>query len=178
MIDSFSLFSVNPTWFVNINTSQSRPNIVQRCSARWSRRSAPIDDEQSKKQVSNYLWDNLSRVITLLIYILINLGLTMYVIIYRTIVLKSNVFVVFARIAGMLLNFNCLFVIILMLKQTILLIRTIGLHKLLPIDDHIDFHKFVGRFIAVLSVFHSIAHAINFGLEKGKCIFILRKSTD
>jgi predicted ferric reductase len=42
------------------------------------------------------------------------------------------------------------------------------LRKWIPIDDHIDFHKFVGRFIAVLVIFHTVAHMINFGRRTGE----------
>ncbi|CAF1196565.1 unnamed protein product [Adineta ricciae] len=90
--------------------------------------------------------------------------LAIYVIIYRITVTRSHAFVVVARIGGMLLNFNCALVITLMLKQTILIIRTNSfLRKIIPVDDHIDFHKIVGRFIAVLSIVHTIAHMANFG---------------
>jgi hypothetical protein len=104
----------------------------------------------------------------ILLYILINVGLTIYVIIYRAVVQRLSVFLVFARICGMLLNFNGSLIIALMLKQTILLLRTTKLHTMLPIDDHIDFHKFVGRFIGILSVVHTIAHICNFAITRGK----------
>ncbi|CAF4246691.1 unnamed protein product, partial [Rotaria magnacalcarata] len=86
----------------------------------------------------------------LIIYLLINHGLVIYAICYRTIKVKSNVPIVFARICGMLLNFNCTFNIVLMLKQAILIIRSNKfLRKGIPVDDHIDFHKVVGRIIVV-----------------------------
>ena len=89
-------------------------------------------------------------------------------IIFRSAVVKANVLVVFARIGGMLLNFNCALVIVLMLKRTILLIRTnTFMRKLLPVDDHIDFHRVVGRVIAGLAILHAIAHMANFGRLSG-----------
>ncbi|CAF0824051.1 unnamed protein product, partial [Didymodactylos carnosus] len=39
------------------------------------------------------------------------------------------------------------------------------LRKLIPVDDHIDYHQTVGRIIGVLSIVHTIAHFINFGVE-------------
>ena len=99
-------------------------------------------------------------------------------IIFRTIVRKSHVLVLFARIGGMLLNFNCALVIVLMLKRTILLIRSNKfLRKLIPVDDHIDFHKIVGRVIAGLAILHTVAHMANFGRlhgkKKNRMIFVL-----
>ena len=114
------------------------------------------------------LRDNLPRIITILLYVLINVALMLYAIVYRAVATKAHVLIVFARLSGMLLNFNCAFIIVLMLKQTILLMRTTKLYKWLPIDDHIDFHKFVGRLIGVLSLIHTIAHMSNFGRLKGK----------
>jgi hypothetical protein len=68
----------------------------------------------------------------------------------------------------MLLNFNCAFIIVLMLKQTILLIRTNELlRKLIPVDDHIDFHRVVGRVITGLAILHAVAHMANFGRLSG-----------
>jgi predicted ferric reductase len=131
-------------------------------------RQGDVDNEQTKKLTLDNLRNNLPRVITILLYILINVGLIVYAIIYRAVVLKAHVLIVFARISAMLLNFNCSFVIVLMLKQTILVVRTTRLHRWLPIDDHIDFHKFVGRLIAALSIFHTIAHMSNFGRLKGE----------
>ena len=77
--------------------------------------------------------------------------------------------VVLARVGGMLLNFNCALIIALMLKRTILLIRTNKfLRKFIPVDDHIDFHRVVGRVIAGLAVLHTIAHMANFGRLEGE----------
>jgi predicted ferric reductase len=105
----------------------------------------------------------------LILYILINLGLSLYVVIYRATVTKANTLVIFARIGGMLLNFNCTLVIVLMLKYTMLMARSNKyLRKWIPVDDHIDFHKFVGRFITGLVIIHTIAHMTNFGLRTGK----------
>jgi len=55
-----------------------------------------------------------------------------------------------------------------MLKQTISLIRTNTLlRKLIPVDDHIDFHRVVGRVIAGLAILHTISHMGNFGRLTG-----------
>lgn len=167
LLNSFYLFSVSPIWFVSPKASQSHPNIIRRFFARLSYQD-DVSSEQAKKPILDKLRDNLPRVITLLVYILINIALIIYVAIYRAVVIKASVFIVFARISGMLLDFHCSLILILMLKQTILLIRTTKLYKWLPIDDHIDFHKFVGRLIAVLAVIHTVAHMINFARQTSK----------
>ena len=162
MLNSFYLFSVSPIWFVNQKTSQLRQNIFQRYRVPSSWQEDTYNERAGKLTL-----DNLPRVIAILLYILVNLALMLYVAIYRAVVLKAHVLIVFARMSGMLLNFNCAFIVVLMLKQTILLMRTTQLYKWLPIDDHIDFHKSVGRLIVVLSLIHGIAHIGNFARLKG-----------
>ena len=128
-----------------------------------------IHECQKNKLTIDYIRNNLSRLITLSIYLLVNLALILYVVIYQSTVTKSSALAVIARASGMLMNFNCAFVIVLMLKQSILIIRTVKwLRKWIPVDDHIDFHRFVGRVIAVLALIHTIAHMSNFITMNGK----------
>ncbi|CAF1133458.1 unnamed protein product [Adineta steineri] len=164
LLESLSQFTVHPTWFLqSLSSLPQKKSKLQRLLSNicWQQK---IYEQQKNKLTIDYIKDNLSRIILLIIYILINLALLLYVVIYRSTVTKSNILVVFARIGGMLLNFNCAFIIVLMLKQTILLIRTnTFLRKLIPVDDHIDFHKVVGRVITGLAILHTIAHMANFG---------------
>jgi hypothetical protein len=163
---------VNPTWFIKSPSSTSeKQSIFQRFFSNlcWQQ---TIYEQQKNKLTIDYIKDNLSRIIVFTLYLLVNLALLLYVIIFRAAITKANVLVVLARIGGMLLNFNCAFIIVLMLKQTILLIRTNTLlRKLIPVDDHIDFHKFVGRVIAGLAILHAVAHMANYGRETGKTNF-------
>ncbi|CAF3549158.1 unnamed protein product [Rotaria sp. Silwood1] len=163
LLESLSQFTVHPTWFIKSpSTPSGKENKLRQFFSNyyWQQK---IYEQRTNKLTIDYIKDNLSRIILLLLYLLTNLALLIYVIIYRTIIIKSNVLVIFARIGGMLLNFNCALVIILMLKHTILFIRTHKfLRKLIPVDDHIDFHKVIGRIIAGLSILHTIAHIANF----------------
>ena len=69
-----------------------------------------------------------------------------------------GVYVVLARIHGMCLNLNCTFILVLMLKKCLTWVRSTWFRKILPIDDHIMFHKLVGYFIAYLSFGHIVGH--------------------
>ncbi|CAF1211376.1 unnamed protein product [Adineta ricciae] len=164
LLASLSQFTVEPTWFIkSTETTPKKQTKLQQFLTNicWQQ---SIYEQQKNKLTWDYVKDNFSRIIVLTLYILINLALLLYVVIYRSTVTKSNGFVVFARIGGMLLNFNCALIIVLMLKQTILLIRSNKLlRKLIPVDDHIDFHKVVGRVITGLAILHTIAHMANFG---------------
>jgi hypothetical protein len=162
-----SQFTVHPTWFVKSSSNELPKNKLQQFFSNlcWQQ---TIYEQQKNKLTIDYVKDNLPRIVFIILYLLTNLALLLYVIIYRAVIMKANVLVVIARSGGMLLNFNCACIITLMLKQTILLVRTNTLlRKILPVDDHIDFHKAVGRVIGVLSIIHTIGHMSNFGRLTG-----------
>ncbi|KAG5675924.1 hypothetical protein PVAND_005781 [Polypedilum vanderplanki] len=75
---------------------------------------------------------------------------------------KSNIFVVFARACGQCLNFNCAWVLVLMLRQTLTYLRTRGWGSFLPLDQHIYLHKLTGWLIVSFGLWHTIMHVINF----------------
>ncbi|KRT82268.1 hypothetical protein AMK59_4019 [Oryctes borbonicus] len=81
-------------------------------------------------------------------------------------------FVIFARACGQCLNFNCVFILVLMLRQTITFLRSRGLSMILPLDDHIYFHKQAGYLIVFYSALHTIMHCFNLDviLEKNSLI--------
>uniref|UniRef100_A0A1B6DLA4 NAD(P)H oxidase (H(2)O(2)-forming) n=1 Tax=Clastoptera arizonana TaxID=38151 RepID=A0A1B6DLA4_9HEMI len=78
---------------------------------------------------------------------------------------KSSYFVILARACGQCLNFNCMFVLVLMLRHSITFLRTRGFSSFLPLDQHIYFHKLTGVFIFLYSVLHTIMHLLNFSLD-------------
>lgn len=65
---------------------------------------------------------------------------------------------------GQCLNFNCAFVLVLMLRQCITFLRTRGFGAFLPLDNHIYLHKMTGSVIAFFSLFHTLAHLLNFSM--------------
>lgn len=92
----------------------------------------------------------------------------------------QNIFVIFARACGMkitrlqklisirkffigqCLNFNCAWVLVLMLRKTLTYLRTRGLGSYLPLDQHIYLHKLSGWLIVFYAVWHTFMHIINF----------------
>jgi hypothetical protein len=102
---------------------------------------------------------NFTFCIFILIYVLIQIGL----VIQRIIQYKdSNAAVIVARSAGVLLDFNMSFIILLILKRCLTWLGTINILRIiLPIGDFLAIHKFVGIFILVLSFIHTIAHCVN-----------------
>nr|XP_033330474.1 NADPH oxidase 5 [Megalopta genalis] len=75
----------------------------------------------------------------------------------------SNGYVMLARACGQCLNFNCSFILVLMLRQCITFLRTHGFNSVLPLDQHIYLHKVTGVLIGVFGVTHTLMHLLNFG---------------
>jgi len=71
-------------------------------------------------------------------------------------------FVILYWFAGQCLNFNCTFVLVLMLRHCITFLRTRGFSLFLPLDQHICFHKITGFFIFGYSILHTFMHLLNF----------------
>ncbi|PSN47090.1 hypothetical protein C0J52_23521 [Blattella germanica] len=108
-----------------------------------------------------YMKNNYVYLIFLDVFVIINLGLF----ISRSIEYRAHHgFVIVARACGQCLNFNCMFILVLMLRQCITFLRTHGFSMFLPLDQHIYFHKLTGVFIFGLSVLHTIMHLSNFSL--------------
>lgn len=172
LLQTLAHFTVNPTWYQEGPSKKTSKNCVRRIydNIREQKRT---DEVRGRKLSREYIKNNLVRILFLLFYILINIGLTVYVVLYRLSVTTTNVeYVVIARVGGMLLNFNCALITIVMLKKVILFVRGNRLlRKLIPVDDHIDFHKMIGRFIGLLSLMHTIAHLLNFGRQPSEFFF-------
>nr|CAD7198632.1 unnamed protein product [Timema douglasi] len=109
-----------------------------------------------------YMKNNYVYLIFVAVYFLINAGLF----ISRSIEYRNhNGYVILARACGQCLNFNCMFVLVLMLRQCITFLRTHGFSMIFPLDQHIYFHKLTGVVIFFFSVFHTIMHMLNFSVN-------------
>ncbi|CAH1983350.1 unnamed protein product [Acanthoscelides obtectus] len=76
----------------------------------------------------------------------------------------SNWYTIFARACGQCLNFNCAFILVLMLRHTITFLRTRGFSAILPLDNHIYFHKLTGVLVFGYSLLHTVMHVCNFSM--------------
>uniref|UniRef100_A0A4Y0BJG2 NADPH oxidase n=1 Tax=Anopheles funestus TaxID=62324 RepID=A0A4Y0BJG2_ANOFN len=127
----------------------------------------PQDDTKKKRKkkplphqlTAPYIKNNYVYLSFLTIFTLINVGLFISrAIQYR----NSNGFVIIARACGQCLNFNCAFILVLMLRQCITFLRTRGFTAFLPLDQHIYLHKLTGVLVASFSLVHTIMHLFNF----------------
>ncbi|XP_073844192.1 NADPH oxidase isoform X2 [Musca autumnalis] len=108
-----------------------------------------------------YMRNNHVFVTYLLVYIAINACLFISrAIQYRA----SNGFVIVARACGQCLNFNCAWILVLMLRHSLTYLRSRGLSTYLPLDNHIYLHKLTGIVISVFSLLHTIMHLFNFSI--------------
>ncbi|XP_033725578.1 NADPH oxidase 5-like [Pecten maximus] len=107
---------------------------------------------------ATYIRNNLKKIVFLIVYILVNIALGCYAAYnYR----DSNGWYILARINGMNLNFNGMFILVLMLRKSLTYLRLTFLHRVLPIDQNIYFHKLCGALIAFFSFFHTVGHIGN-----------------
>ncbi len=121
----------------------------------------PADEVQMKIQKSqyyfsrSYIMNNIRKVVFLLVYLLINVGLgAMQIWKYR----DWNYSMIIARICGMCLNFNCTFIVVLIMRYCLSWLRATPAAYFLPLDQSIFFHKMVGIVIFVQSVVHTLGH--------------------
>jgi hypothetical protein len=111
-----------------------------------------------------YIKNNANRLAFRILYILSLISL----IIYRVISLKDHytVWQIIARVGGILINFNFAVSIFLMLKQLMTIIRrTYFLRLIIPVDDHIDAHRFIGKVLAISTIIHIIGHFVHFAVH-------------
>lgn len=75
------------------------------------------------------------------------------------------------RFTGQCLNFNCVFILVLMLRQSITFLRSRGFSLVLPLDRNIYFHKQAGYLIVFYSALHTIMHCFNLGNYQ-RCLLV------
>ncbi|EGI61142.1 PREDICTED: NADPH oxidase 5 isoform X1 [Acromyrmex echinatior] len=76
---------------------------------------------------------------------------------------NHSVYIMFARACGQCLNFDCTFILVLMLRQCITFLRTHSFNSLVPLDHHIYLHKMTGILIGIFSIVHTVMHLIYCG---------------
>ncbi|XP_008410865.1 NADPH oxidase 5 isoform X2 [Poecilia reticulata] len=130
-------------------------------AANWLK---PPDQEQKKSQTPRYLtrayWQNNSRKLLFLCgYVLLNLMLFVAAMLYHR---KGGGWFMLAKGCGQCLNFNCTFVMVLMLRRCLTWLRATWVVRILPLDQNILLHQIVGYAILFFTLVHTAAHVINF----------------
>uniref|UniRef100_A0A3P8X2M1 NADPH oxidase 5 n=1 Tax=Cynoglossus semilaevis TaxID=244447 RepID=A0A3P8X2M1_CYNSE len=130
-------------------------------AANWLK---PPDMEQKKRQTPRYLtrvyWQNNSRkLLFLCLYACVSLLLFISAILQHS---QHGAWYMVAKGCGQCLNFNCTFVMVLMLRRCLTWLRATWVVRVLPLDQNILLHQIVGYAILGFTLVHTTAHIFNF----------------
>ncbi|XP_075884665.1 NADPH oxidase 5 [Nelusetta ayraudi] len=130
-------------------------------AANWLK---PPDLDQKKRQAPRYLtrayWHNNSRKLLFLCsYACLNLLLFLGAMLQHR---QGGGWYMVAKGCGQCLNFNCTFVMVLMLRRFLTWLRATWVVRVLPLDQNILLHQIVGYAILGFTLVHTTAHIFNF----------------
>ncbi|XP_030046330.1 NADPH oxidase 5 [Microcaecilia unicolor] len=123
---------------------------------------------EKKRQTPRYLtpayWhNNRNKLLFLSCYIILNLLLFGVAALRHS---TTGKWIMLARGCGQCLNFNCTFIVVLMLRRCLTWLRTTWVVRILPLDQNVILHQLVGYVTFILTVLHTGAHVANFGKEE------------
>ncbi|XP_055516942.1 NADPH oxidase 5 [Leucoraja erinacea] len=130
-------------------------------AANWLK--PPIAENYTRKP-PRYLtpayWHNNSRkLLFMCCYLLVNILLFAFAAVNHS---SIGEWYMVAKGCGQCLNFNCTFIVVLMLRRCLTWLRATWVVKVLPLDQHVLLHQLVGFAICGLSIAHAAAHVVNF----------------
>ncbi|XP_040893584.1 NADPH oxidase 5 [Toxotes jaculatrix] len=131
-------------------------------AANWLK---PPDVDQKKRQTPRYLtrayWHNNSRkLLFLCMYACLSLLLFIGAMLQHS---HGGAWYMVAKGCGQCLNFNCTFIMVLMLRRCLTWLRATWVVRVLPLDQNILLHQIVGYAILCYTLVHTTAHIFNFG---------------
>ncbi|XP_073328672.1 NADPH oxidase 5 [Pagrus major] len=131
-------------------------------AANWLK---PPDLDQKKRHAPRYLtrayWHNNSRkLLFLCLYACLSLLLFVGAMLQHS---QGGAWYMVAKGCGQCLNFNCTFVMVLMLRRFLTWLRATWVVRVLPLDQNILLHQIVGYAILCYTLVHTTAHVLNFG---------------
>uniref|UniRef100_A0A3Q2Y2I2 NADPH oxidase 5 n=1 Tax=Hippocampus comes TaxID=109280 RepID=A0A3Q2Y2I2_HIPCM len=134
-------------------------------AANWLK---PPEADQKKRQTPRYLtrayWHNNSRKLLFLCgYACLSLALFVGAVLQHR---HGSACYMLAKGCGQCLNFNCTFVMVLMLRRCLTWLRATWVVRVLPLDQNILLHQIVGYAILGYTLVHTTAHIFNFQLSE------------
>ncbi|XP_072241414.1 NADPH oxidase 5 [Leuresthes tenuis] len=147
---------------------ESFPEVMENLTISAANWLKPPEQDQKKHQTPRYLtrayWQNNSRkLLFLCMYALLNLLLFIFAVLQHS---YGSAWFMVAKGCGQCLNFNCTFVMVLMLRRCLTWLRATWVMKILPLDQNILLHQIVGFAIFGFTLVHTAAHVINFVLSQ------------
>ncbi|XP_068128546.1 NADPH oxidase 5 isoform X2 [Hyperolius riggenbachi] len=106
-----------------------------------------------------YWHNNRSKVLFMCSYGCVNILLFILAAVNHT---SYGGLIMLAKGCGQCLNFNCTFIVVLMLRRCLTWLRTTFVANFLPLDQNIFLHELVGYVTFIFTVVHTAAHVINF----------------
>nr|XP_057931397.1 NADPH oxidase 5 isoform X3 [Doryrhamphus excisus] len=130
-------------------------------AANWLK---PPEVDQKKRQTPRYLtrayWHNNSRKLLFLCgYACLSLVLFIGAVLQHR---HGSACYMLAKGCGQCLNFNCTFVMVLMLRRCLTWLRATWVVRVFPLDQNILLHQIVGYAILGYTLVHTTAHVLNF----------------
>ncbi|KAJ8344418.1 hypothetical protein SKAU_G00317470 [Synaphobranchus kaupii] len=143
---------------------ESFPEVMENLTISAANWLKPPASEDRKRHTPRYLtrayWHNNSRKLLFLCgYACLNLLLFTTAAFQHT---AGGPWLMVARGCGQCLNFSCTFVLVLMLRHCLTWLRATWVVRVLPLDQNILLHQFVGYTIFCFTLVHTTAHVINF----------------
>ncbi|XP_053575550.1 NADPH oxidase 5 [Bombina bombina] len=121
---------------------------------------------EKKRQTPRYLtpayWhNNRSKLLFMCTYWCVNILLFIHAAVIHA---HLGGWIMVAKGCGQCLNFNCTFIVVLMLRRCLTWLRATCVVRFLPLDQNVVLHELVGYAIFALTIVHTAAHVINFDL--------------
>ncbi|KAM6937388.1 NADPH oxidase 5 [Xenentodon cancila] len=143
---------------------ESFPEVMENLTISAANWLKPPDLDQKKHQAPRYLtrayWQNNSRkLLFLCAYGILNLLLFIIAMLQHS---YGGAWFMVAKGCGQCLNFNCTFVMVLMLRRCLTWLRATWVVRVLPLDQNILLHQIVGYAILCFTLVHTTAHVLNF----------------
>ncbi|XP_052785817.1 NADPH oxidase 5-like isoform X2 [Mya arenaria] len=142
---------------------EKHPGVIENLTisaAQWLKPPSKQSSDKTWRRyfTADYLKNNLRKVVFFLVYWIVNVVLYILGAYNHR---DHNWAYMFARGAGLCLNFNCMWILVLMLRKCITFARMTQLCHVLPFDQHILFHKMTGIAIVIFTAMHTCSHIGN-----------------
>ncbi|XP_074141319.1 NADPH oxidase 5 [Sminthopsis crassicaudata] len=129
-------------------------------AANWLKPPSSKKRPQMPRHLTLAYWHNNSGKLAILAaYIGLN------ILLFTLAALKHQSFglsVMVAKGCGQCLNFNCSFIVVLMLRRCLTWLRATWLARVFPLDQNVEFHQLIGYVVVGFTLIHTIAHVVNF----------------
>ncbi|XP_043844130.1 NADPH oxidase 5 [Dromiciops gliroides] len=129
-------------------------------AANWLKPPSSKKTSQMPRHLTSAYWHNNSGKLAILAaYIGLN------ILLFTLAALKHQSFgasIMVAKGCGQCLNFNCSFIVVLMLRRCLTWLRATWVARIFPLDQNVEFHQLIGYVVVGFTLVHTAAHVVNF----------------